>query len=150
MAPEDFIVLYAEDNEHDIIATKRSWKRHGVELGLRITRDGAECLDYLYRRGAYAPPADAPSPSLVLLDLHMPKVGGLEVLKTIREDPKHKHLPVVVMTSSSMDRDRIESYELGVNAYVIKPLVYEKFAEAIASILEFWKMVEPASGEAKT
>ena len=141
---EAFVVLLAEDSEHDIIATRRAWKKHNIVNPLMVVRDGEECLDYLYRRGRHADPGAAPRPKVLLLDLKMPKMDGLAVLKHIRDDDDLRHLPVVVLTTSKAERDRLESYELGVNAYIVKPVGFENFAEAIRRINLFWELVEVA------
>lgn len=138
----DFVVLLVEDSEHDILSVQRAWKRHGIVNPLMIVRDGEECLDYLHRRGAYADPGTAPRPGVILLDLHMPKMDGLEVLEHIRGDEELKNLLVVVLTTSKAEEDRVKSYDLGVNAYIVKPIGLENFSEAIRAIHMFWKLVE--------
>lgn len=144
MKDEAFVVLLAEDSEHDIIATRRAWKKHSIVNPLMVVRDGEECLDYLYNRGRYADPGTAPPPKVLLLDLNMPKMDGLAVIRHIRDDDNLRHLPVVVLTTSKAERDRMESYELGVNAYIVKPVGFENFAEAIRRINLFWELVEVA------
>lgn len=141
---EAFVVLLAEDSEHDIIATRRAWKKNSILNPLMVVRDGEECLDYLYRRGQYSDPETSPRPKVLLLDLNMPKMDGLSVLKHIRDDGDMRHLPVVVLTTSKAEQDRIESYECGANAYIVKPVGFENFAEAIRSINVFWQLVEAA------
>ncbi len=135
-------VLLAEDSKHDIMAVKRAWKQHKIPNELFIVRDGEECLDYLRKRGAYAEPAEAPHPCVLLLDINMPKMNGLAVLREIRNDPSLKRLPVVVLTTSKRDEDLVESYDLNVNAYVAKPLHFEDFSQAINTIYQFWRIVE--------
>jgi CheY-like chemotaxis protein len=111
-------------------------------------RDGAEALDYLYRRGEFAARTDE-DPAVILLDLKMPRVDGLEVLRQIKGDPRLKLIPVVMMTSSREDQDLVNSYRLGVNAYVVKPLSFHEFIEAIKVLGAFWAVLnEPAPGEA--
>ena len=100
-------------------------------------RDGAEALDYLYRRGEYAKRENGP-PAVILLDLKMPKVGGMEVLRQIKSDAKLKVIPVVVMTSSREEQDLIDSYQLGVNAYVVKPVKFHEFVDAVKQVGGFW------------
>ncbi len=139
-----------EDNKHDILATKRAWKTHNIANPLHIVRDGEECLDYLYRRGAYSEPDLAPAPNLLLLDLKMPKLDGLGVLKAIREDEQLSHLPVVVLTTSDDEEDKAQSYDLGVNAYIRKPVGFDNFADAIKMINLFWELVDvPEKGHEK-
>lgn len=139
---DTFPILLAEDSKHDILAVKRAWKDHNLVNELCIVRDGQECMDYLLREGSYAPPANAPRPGVLLLDLNMPKMGGLDVLKRIREIDNLRRLRVVVLTTSKRDEDKIESYDLGVDAYIMKPVQFEKFGEAIRRISLFWQLVE--------
>ena len=135
-------ILLAEDSKHDVMAVKRAWKQHNIPNELIIVRDGAECLDYLHHRGEYSPPAEAPFPGVLLLDINMPKVDGLSVLREIRNDSVLNHLPVVVLTTSKRDEDLIESYNLNVNAYVAKPLHFNEFSAAINTIYQFWQLAE--------
>jgi len=135
-------ILVAEDSKHDVMAVKRAWKQYQIPNELVVVRDGEECLDYLYQRNAYAHPARAPYPGVLMLDINMPRMNGLEVLSHIRSDPVLSHLPVVVLTTSKRDEDLIESYQLNVNAYVAKPLHFEEFARAIHTIYEFWQLAE--------
>ena len=137
-----FVVLMAEDNEHDINATQRAWKNNNIANPLHVVRDGEECLDYLYQRGKYSEPDSAPRPGVLLLDLKMPKMDGLAVLKQIREGEKLHRLPVVILTTSKREEDRLKSYDYGVNAYVIKPVGFENLTEAVKTINLFWELVE--------
>jgi CheY-like chemotaxis protein len=132
-------ILLVEDSENDIELTIESLAKH-VANKVDVARDGAEALDYLFRRGAFAGRATA-APVLVMLDLKMPKVDGLEVLRTIKTDPTLKKLPVVVLTSSREQRDVLQSYELGVNAYVVKPVEFEKFVDAVKQLGLFWLLL---------
>ncbi len=109
MTNEAFVVLLAEDSEHDIIATQRAWKKHSIVNPLVVVRDGEECLDYLCMRGRYADPETTLRPKVLLLDLNMPKMDGFAVLKHIRNDRNLRHLPVVVLTTSKAEQDRMES-----------------------------------------
>jgi CheY-like chemotaxis protein len=135
-------ILLAEDSKHDVLAVKRSWALHDIPNELIVVRDGEECLDYLNQRGKYAHPANAPYPGVLLLDINMPKVNGLEVLRQVRNDPVLSHLPVVVLTTSKRDEDVMESYDLNVNAYVAKPLHFDEFSAAIHTIYQFWQLAE--------
>lgn len=137
-----FPILLAEDSKHDIMAAQRSWKVNNILNPLHIVRDGEECLDYLYQREKYAPPVQAPRPGLLLLDLNMPKIDGLSVLRQIRSDAGLHRLPVVVLTTSKAEEDKINSYDLGVNAYIMKPVGFDNFAAAIRTINVFWQLVE--------
>ena len=132
----------AEDDEHDIVATKRAWKVHHIANPLYVVNDGEECLDYLHQRGKYGKPGAAPFPGILLLDIKMPKMDGLSVLKHIREDQKLRRLPVIILTTSRAEEDRLESYDLGVNAYIVKPIGFENFADAVKAISCFWQLVE--------
>ncbi len=139
---KSFVVLMAEDNKHDILATKRAWKVNNIANPLFIVRDGEECLDYLYRRGKYDEPGSAPRPGIILLDLNMPKMDGLTVLQHIRDDEKLNHLPVIILTTSKLEEDRVKSYDLGVNAYIKKPVGFDNFSNAVKTINLFWQLVE--------
>jgi CheY-like chemotaxis protein len=111
-------------------------------------RDGAEALDYLYRRGQFADRADG-QPAVVLLDLKMPKMDGIEVLRQMKSDPQLKMVPVVVMTSSREEQDLVNSYQLGVNAYIVKPVGFQEFVEAVKQVGAFWAVInEPPPGSA--
>lgn len=142
MTDDHLVVLLAEDNPDDILATKRAWKKQNINNPLFIVRDGEECLDYLKRSGKYTDPASAPRPGLLLLDLNMPKLDGLGVLKHIREDDDLRWLPIVILTTSKADKDLIKSYDLGVNAYIMKPIGFEELASTISKITLFWELVE--------
>jgi len=142
MNKKPFVVLMAEDNRHDIVAVKRAWKKNNVLNPLYIVNDGEECLDYLHQRGKYSEPDSAPRPGILLLDIKMPKIDGLTVLKRIRADEKLRRLPVIILTTSREEEDRLKSYDLGVNAYVAKPLGFQDFSEAVKTINLFWELVE--------
>jgi CheY-like chemotaxis protein len=147
MGKEPFVVLMAEDNEHDIVATKRAWKKHYIANPLYIVNDGEECLDFLRKEGKYSEPGAAPRPGILLLDINMPKMDGLAVLKEIRKDEDLRRLPVIILTTSKAEEDRIKSYDLGVNAYVVKPVGFENFSEAVRTISLFWQLVELPGGD---
>ena len=143
-----FVVLMAEDNEHDIVATKRAWKKHYIANPLYIVNDGEECLDFLRQKGKYSDPGAAPRPGILLLDINMPKMDGLSVLKEIRKDEDLRRLPVIILTTSKAEEDRLKGYDLGVNAYVVKPVGFENFSEAVRTISLFWQLVElPPGGD---
>ncbi|HEY6214213.1 MAG TPA: response regulator [Vicinamibacterales bacterium] len=133
-------ILLAEDNAHDLELTLAALRENRLLNDVVVTRDGAQALDYLYRRNAYA---DRPiaQPALVLLDLKMPKVDGIEVLRQIKSDPSLKSIPVVVLTSSREEKDLVRSYDLGVNAYVVKPVDFVEFIEAVKLLGGFWAVV---------
>ena len=137
-----FVVLMAEDDEHDILATKRAWKKHHVANTLYVVNDGEACLDYLFRRGKYSEPEKSPRPGILLLDIKMPKLDGLSVLKLIRETKDLHQMPVVILTTSKAEKDRLRSYDLGANAYIVKPVGFENFSQAVRTINLFWQLVE--------
>ena len=139
-------ILLAEDSLRDAELTLEALSENHLTNALDHVRDGAEALDYLYCRGAYAN-RDPINPSVVLLDLKMPKVDGLEVLRQMKGDPLLKTIPVVVMTSSREEQDLVRSYELGVNAYLVKPVGFVEFVEAVKQMGMFWAMLnEPPAG----
>ena len=142
MSEKSFVVLLAEDNEHDLLATKRAWKKNNIANPLHIVRDGEECLDYLYRRAKYSEPGAAPRPGILLLDIKMPKMDGLTVLEHIRDDENLRRLPVIILTTSKAEEDRFRSYELGANAFIMKPVGFQNLAEAVKAINIFWKVAE--------
>jgi len=145
-----FVVLMAEDDEHDIVATKRAWKKHHIANLLHIVKNGEECLDYLHRRGKYSEPDTAPRPGILLLDIKMPKMDGLTVLEHIRKDEKLRCLPVIILTTSKAEEDRLRGYELGVNAYIVKPVGFDNFSDAVRTISLFWQLVELPGGSRGT
>jgi two-component system response regulator len=142
MEKEPFSVLMAEDDEHDIIATRRAWKKHSISNPLFIVNNGEECLDFLYLRGKYKDRESTPQVGILLLDINMPKMDGLSVLEHIKNDENMRSLPVVILTTSKNETDRLISYKLGANAYIIKPVGFENFSEAIRTIQLFWQLVE--------
>jgi CheY-like chemotaxis protein len=133
-------ILYAEDSDYDIDLTLAAFNEAGLANPIDIVKDGKEALDYLFYRGAYANRNKA-MPAFVLLDLKMPKVDGIEVLKTIRESDEYKTLPVVMLTSSKMESDVYRSYQLGVNGFVVKPIDFFEFSKAIKAIGYFWAIL---------
>jgi len=133
-------ILLAEDSANDLELTLAALAENRLANGVTIVRDGAEALDYLYYRGAYAKRSDG-NPALVLLDLKMPKVDGIEVLRQIKQDADLKHIPVVMLTSSREEQDLLRSYELGVNAYVVKPVDFVEFMDAVRNLGGFWGVV---------
>jgi CheY-like chemotaxis protein len=147
MTRKPFVVLLAEDDEHDIVATKRAWTKHNIANPLYIVNDGEECLDFLHRRGKYSEPGSAPRPGILLLDIKMPKMDGLAVLERIRKDNELRRLPVIILTTSKAEEDRLRGYDLGVNAYIVKPVGFENFSEAVRAINVFWQLVELPGGD---
>ncbi len=133
-------ILFAEDNPKDVELTLTALEEHHLANEVVVVNDGAEALDYLYRRGKYALRADS-NPAVVLLDLKMPKMDGLEVLRTIKADERLNTIPVVILTSSREEKDLVESYRLGVNAYVVKPVDFQKFIDAVKELGVFWAVI---------
>jgi CheY-like chemotaxis protein len=133
-------IVLAEDNPNDVELTLAAFAENGLLNEIVVLRDGAATLDYLYARGEYEGRANG-HPGLLLLDLKMPKVDGLEVLRTIKGDPKLRTIPVVILTSSRQERDLVQSYNLGVNAYVVKPVDFQEFVGAVRALGGFWAMV---------
>ncbi|WP_407293863.1 response regulator [Stutzerimonas zhaodongensis] len=139
-------ILLVEDNPHDLELTLVALERSQLANDVIVMRDGAEALDYLLRRGDYTNRADG-NPAVLLLDLKLPKVDGLEVLKTIRDTADLRSIPVVMLTSSREEPDLVRAYELGVNAYVVKPVEFRDFVAAISDLGIFWAVLnEPPPG----
>ena len=134
----DRTILLVEDNANDEALTQRALKKANILNKVVVTRDGALALDYLFTKGNFAERDPDEMPQVVLLDLNLPKVGGLDVLRAIRADPRTKLLPVVVLTSSKQDRDLIEGYSLGANSYVVKPVDFSQFSEAVRQLGLYW------------
>lgn len=133
-------ILLVEDNPNDAELTLEALAEHNLANGVLLVRDGEEALDYLYCRGKYQG-NDCNELSVILLDLKLPKVDGLEVLRTIKSDDRLKFIPVVILTSSREERDLIESYRLGVNAYVVKPVNFHDFMDAVKELGAFWGII---------
>ena len=139
-------VLFAEDSENDVELTLTALKENRLANEVVVVRDGVEALDYLHRRGQFQS-RPAGNPAVVLLDLKMPRVDGLGVLRTMRSDQSLRAIPVVILTSSREERDLIESYELGVNGYVVKPVKFQQFVDAVKTLGLFWAVLnEPPPG----
>jgi CheY-like chemotaxis protein len=139
-------ILVAEDDENDAELILNALGRYNIANEVVVVEDGAEALDYLHRRGAYETRAEG-NPILVLLDIKMPRVDGLEVLREIRADERLKMIPAVILTSSRQEGDLLAGYQLGVNAYVVKPVDFNEFVEAVRELGVFWLMVnEPPPG----
>jgi CheY-like chemotaxis protein len=142
-------ILLAEDNAADLELTLEALGHNRLANEVDVVRDGAEALDYLFRRGAFASRA-AGNPAVVLLDLKMPKVDGLQVLKQVKADPALRQVPIVMLTSSREEQDLVESYRLGVNAYVVKPVDFTQFIDVVRQLGMFWAVVnEPPPGSVR-
>jgi CheY-like chemotaxis protein len=139
-------ILMVEDDPRDVELTLTALEDYNLSNEVVVTRDGEEALDYLYCRGPFKM-RTGENPAVLLLDLKLPKVDGLEVLQTIKSDEKLKIIPVVVLTSSREERDMVASYKLGVNAYVVKPVDFHEFVNAIKELGVFWAIInEPPPG----
>jgi two-component system response regulator len=127
-------ILLVEDNPDDIELTLADFKRHKLSSEIHVVCDGAAALEYIFCTGVYAARERATGPKVILLDLHLPKVGGLEVLRLIKENPTTRMIPVVVLTSSDEERDLIKSHNLGASSYIVKPVDFEQFTECMRHI----------------
>jgi CheY-like chemotaxis protein len=137
-------ILLVEDNADDEELTIRALKKNNVTNNLAVARDGVEALDYIFGTGAYAGRDIARLPGLVLLDLKLPKIDGLEVLRRIRADERTRRIPVTVLTSSKEEQDVIKSYDLGANSYIRKPVDFAQFTEAVRQLGIYWLMLNEA------
>lgn len=139
------VILLVEDNARDEVLTLRALKQSGIANEIVVARDGPEALEYLFATGKYEGRDIDSLPQLVLLDLKLPKMDGLQVLRQLRADDRTKRLPIVIFTSSSEQEDMIKSYDLGANSYVRKPVDFEQFAEAARQVGMYWFLInEPA------
>jgi two-component system, response regulator len=145
----DKIILLVEDNPDDEALTLRALKKNNIGNEIIIARDGAEALDYLFGTGEYADRDMSVMPAMILLDLKLPKVDGLEVLKRLRDDDRTKLLPVVILTSSREEQDLINGYRLGANSYIRKPVDFTQFVEAVRHLGLYWLVLNesPPKGE---
>lgn len=134
-------ILLVEDNPSDIALTLHAFKKHKLANHVHVIRDGAEALEFIFCTDRYAGRDRTSEPYVVLLDLKLPLVTGLEVLRRIKDDPRTKAIPVVMLTSSREDRDVIESYRLGVNSYIVKPVDFEQFTEAMNTLGMYWLLL---------
>lgn len=137
----DRVILLVEDNDNDEVLTLRALKKSNISNPVIVVRDGSEALDYVFCRGAHAHRPASGVPQVILLDLKLPKVDGLEVLRAIRADDRTKLLPVVVLTSSVEEQDVIRSYGLGANSYVRKPVDFNQFVEAVKQLGLYWLVI---------
>ncbi|MBN2039314.1 MAG: response regulator [Spirochaetes bacterium] len=139
-------ILLVEDDSNDVELTLTALSEYNLSNNIKVVRDGEEALDYLFKEGKYDNLMPG-NPAVILLDLNMPKIGGLEVLRRVRTDDKLKFIPIVILTSSREEKDIVESYKLGVNAYVVKPVDFQQFIEAIKKLGMFWALFnEPPPG----
>jgi CheY-like chemotaxis protein len=136
--PRSKVILIVEDSDDDYLATMRAFQKAHMANPVQRCTDGDQALDYLYRRGQFAPPAEAPNPSIILLDLNLPGTDGREVLRVIKSDPALNKIPVLVLTISSAKEDIETCYRLGANTYIQKPVDIQKFFDSIARLEEYW------------
>jgi len=131
-------ILLVEDNLQDIEITRRAFARGKVKNELVVVRDGQEALDYLYHREIYQDPSSFPRPGMILLDLNLPKVSGMEVLQEIKNDEALRPIPVIVLTASPREEDVVRSYNLGVNTYIQKPVAFDNLLKVVHAVQEYW------------
>ncbi|MBI4288589.1 MAG: response regulator [Chloroflexi bacterium] len=141
----DKLILLVEDNADDVMLTERALKKAKVLNRLVVVRDGAEALEYLFSTGRYSAPGTSVLPEVILLDLKLPKVDGLEVLRRIRADTRTRRLPVVVLTSSKEEKDMVASYDLGANSYIRKPVSFNEFVDAVQQLGLYWLVLNQSA-----
>jgi CheY-like chemotaxis protein len=139
--PNQTEILLVEDSQDDMDMTLRALRKANMANHIEVARDGAEALDFIFCTGAHAARNIENPPKLILLDLKLPKIDGMEVLKRIKGDPRTKKIPVVVLTSSKEQKDVIESYGVGVNSYIVKPVDFERFAAAVQKMGMYWLLL---------
>ena len=142
MENKDFPILLVEDNKHDVRFVQRAWQMNHITNPLFVVPHGQACLDYLRHASQYADPKQFPRPGLILMDIHMPVMDGIECLKIIKSDPQLKTIPVIMLTTSKEEEDRVRSYELGCNTFIQKPVDFEKFSTAVRTIMVYWTLSE--------
>jgi two-component system response regulator len=141
LSDQSVFILLVEDNPADAELAIRALRRGRISNQIQLLKDGAEALDFIFCRGDYANRKITDYPKMILLDLKLPKVSGLEVLQQLKSDPRTQMIPVVVLTSSAQDSDVIESYKLGVNSYIVKPVDFEQFNKAIEQLGFYWVLI---------
>ena len=134
-------ILLVEDNPNDVELTLHAFKKNKISNPVHVVRDGAEALEFIFATGAYAGRNVNNTPKVILLDLKLPLVDGLEVLRQVKADPRTRMIPVVVLTSSREERDIVGSYKLGVNSYIVKPVDFEQFTEAVRQLGLYWVLL---------
>jgi len=139
--PDAVEIVLIEDNPHDAELALRALKKQGLANKVQWLHDGAEALEFIFASGAYRDRSVNNRPKVILLDLKLPKVDGLEVLRRLKADAYTKSIPVVVMTSSQEEQDIVESYRLGVNSYIVKPVDFDKFAQSVANMGLYWLLL---------
>jgi CheY-like chemotaxis protein len=131
-------ILLVEDNPTDLELALRVFEKHRIANRIEVARDGAEALDFIFGEGAHASRGSLQIPKVILLDLKLPKIGGIEVLRRLKNDPRTRTIPVVVLTSSREEKDMLESYQLGVNSYIVKPVDFDQFSDCLRDIGMYW------------
>lgn len=134
-------ILLVEDNPSDLALALHAFKKHNLTNGVHVARDGAEALDYLFKAGEHEGRTGGTDPQVILLDLKLPKVDGIDVLRAIKADERTRDIPVVVLTSSAAEQDIVETYALGVNSYIVKPVDFDQFSEAVRLIGFYWLLL---------
>ncbi|MCS6817604.1 MAG: response regulator [Blastocatellia bacterium] len=135
------VILLVEDNPDHVLLIKRALELNNILNEVHVVEDGQEALDYLYRQGKYADPDSAPRPGLILLDIKLPKVDGLEVLRRIKSDPILKAIPIIMLTSSEQEADILRSYLNGANSYIVKPIQFDAFVQKVRELKLYWILV---------
>lgn len=142
MNKQDFPVLLVEDDKHDVHFVQRSWRVNHITNPLMVVPHGQACLEYLRHEGSYADASKCPRPGIVLMDVRMPVMDGIECLRNIKSDPQLQTLPVIMLTTSKEDEDRVRSYQLGCNTFIQKPVDFDKLAAAVRTIHVYWTLSE--------
>ncbi len=144
MADQGVEILLVEDNPNDVKLAMHAFRTHNVANLVHVARDGAEALEYVFCTGRYADRKIENRPRIVLLDLKLPMIDGIEVLRRVKADPRTRSVPIVVMTSSNEERDIVETYDLGVNSYIVKPVDFEQFTEVVRQLGYYWLVLNQA------
>jgi two-component system response regulator len=143
---DDVEILLVEDNPNDVVLALHAFEKHHLANQVHVVRDGAEALEYIFCTDRYADRGIGKRPKVILLDLKLPLVDGIEVLRQIKNDPRTQMTPVVVMTSSKEEKDLVESYKLGVNSYIVKPVDFESFAKVVSEVGLYWLLSNKTPG----
>ena len=142
MIKDNLPFLLVDDNKHDVRIVKRAWRKNKISSPLMVVPHGQACLDYLRHEGKYSDEEKYPRPSIILMDIRMPIMDGIECLAAIKADPQLQLIPVIMLTTSKEDADRVRSYKLGCNTFVQKPVDFDKLSEAMRTIYLYWTMSE--------